>query len=158
MSFGSELAAYRDGSRRKDDTDLDINIPVWKNYNIFHCNYYEELNYSLFSNKNVHLHENYTLCKYKRKYYISVMEKYLKNKWKMYNIKINKHRLSMHVYLYYNIISFPLHFDFFICMSNEFVYRDLKLCVTNFQNTLAIIPSNPHPHLQHLIITTPNAL
>lgn len=148
LSFGSELAAYRDGSKKKDDHDIDLNIPVWKNYNIFHCNYYDKLNDSLFYNKNVHLYENYTICGKKRKYYINLMEKYLLKKWKKYQVKINTNPLSLHVYLYYNPNSFPLHYDFFICLSNEYVYRDLNLCVTHFQNTLAIAPSDPHPHLQ----------
>lgn len=150
LSFGSELAAFRDGSRRKDDSDVDINIPIWKNYNIFHCNHYNKLNDSLFYNKNVHLHENYTLCGKSRKYYISIMENYLISKWKKYKIKINKYQLSMHVYFNYNPTSFPLHLDFFICMSNEYVYRDLNLCITNFQNTLAVIHTNPHLHLRLL--------
>lgn len=150
LAFGSELAAYRDGNKRKDDHDIDVNIPVWKNYNIFHCNYYEKLNDSLFYNKNVHLYENYTVCGKNRKYYIDIMEQYLLNQWKKYEVKINTNPLSMHVYLYYNPTSFPLHYDFSICLSNEYVYRDLNLCVSHFQNTLAIVPSDPHPHLQLL--------
>lgn len=150
LSFGSELAAYRDGSKKKNDHDIDINIPVWKNYKIFRCNSYVMLNESIYHKRNVHLYENFTLCGKKRKDYINIMKNYLTKKWEKYNILINTFPLSLHVYLFYNPTSFPLHYDFWICMANEYVYRDLNLCITHFQNTLAIIPSNPHNHLQLL--------
>lgn len=150
LSFGSELAAFRDGCKKKNDHDVDINIPVWRNYKIFHCNYYDKLNDSMFYNKNVHLCDNYTICGKNRRNYINIMKKYIMKKWKKYNILVNTFPLSMHVYLNYNPTSFPLHYDFWICMANEYVYRDLNLCITHFQNTLAIVPSNPHPHLQLL--------
>lgn len=136
LSFGSELAAFRDGSKKKGDHDVDMHIPIWKNYKIFHCNNYEKLNNTLFNNKNVHLYENYTVCGKNRKYYIDVLKNYLLKQWGKYNVKINAFSLSMHV--------------FWIFMSNEYVYRDLNLCVVSFQSTKAIVSSNPHPHLQLL--------
>lgn len=150
LSFGSELAAFRDGSKKKGDHDVDMHIPIWKNYKIFHCNNYEKLNNTLFNNKNVHLYENYTVCGKNRKYYIDVLKNYLLKQWGKYNVKINAFSLSMHVYLHYNPHSYPLHYDFWIFMSNEYVYRDLNLCIVSFQSTKAIVSSNPHPHLQLL--------
>lgn len=150
LSFGSELAAYRDGHKKKNDHDVDFNIPIWKNYDIFHCNKIVEINDTVFKNRNVHLNDRYTICGKNRTFYLMKFQEYIMIKWKKYNVKSDIKSLSIHVYLNYSPFSFPLHYDFWICLSNEYVYRTLDLCITPFQNTISIISSNPHLHLKLL--------
>lgn len=118
ICFGSELGAVRENNIIKNDKDIDICAPIWMNQHIFNC---KSLTYITIKNDiNLYLDESFLLCNKSRNEYNIMLERYIRSR--IQNITIR--RLNVVLSIWYK----ELYLDFYVMMSNEYIYRKINIC------------------------------
>lgn len=140
LGFGSELGALRNGGFIRNDHDVDIMIPVWLNYNIFHCR--EHIEY--YSNKcYIYSNINSKICNKTKHDFMIILNKYIEDKLKK---KIYYYCKLWGIYGYTSCWTMQMNnifLDLWILIGNEYYYQNIEICLCHFSDCLTYCTSNP---------------
>lgn len=140
LGFGSELGALRNGGVVHRDHDVDVIIPVWLNYKIFHCNeyldYYPHKCY-IYSNINT------KVCNKTKFEYMMILKNNLE---RVLKLKIDYKCRFWTKYGYsscWTLIQNNFFLDLWILIGFEYYYQNFRICKCSFSNSLSYCTDNP---------------
>lgn len=134
VQYGSSLGAVRNGGLIPNDHDMDLAIPVWKNYHVFKCSYYVSINCKKYNMTNCFLYNGFKICGKNRTQYVNIfktfLEKYIHG-YKIYSIKRSV-----------VIKSDKIKIDMTIYIGNEGNTHDVNICSSTFSGIKILATEN----------------
>lgn len=143
IQYGSLLGAIRNGGLIPNDHDMDLAIPIWKNYHIFLCKEYVNINCQKYNMNNCFLYNKYKLCGHNRTFYVNVFKKYMMKYISGYSIHTIKRSVV--------ITNSRIRIDLTIYFGNEGSNNNINLCKTTFSgiNVVAIESAFVYSYLDY---------
>lgn len=134
LGHGSALGSIRNHGFIPRDKDVDINIPIWLNQHIFHCNQYVKFSSDIHNRKcYLYVRPYVKLCNKHRIDYMKMFKKYAE---KITNKKIDYFECKIWGnFKYTSCWTFKengLYLDLFFLLGTEYTYNEIDICKCHF--------------------------